>query len=189
MKKNRILEISKKLNLSHVGSNVSCYPILKTIYKLKKPDDLVVLDNGHAALALYCVIEENGGRNAEEIYNHHGVHPDRCSDCGLDSSAGSLGHGLGIAIGLALAVRTRTIFVVVSDGSMAEGSNWEALRLIQDLGVTNIRIHVNANGFSATSLVDTNTLKRRMRAFTPVIVHRTHNGEGFEGIEGHYKKI
>jgi transketolase N-terminal domain/subunit len=49
--KDRIIQISKKLDLSHIGSNLSCLPVLEAIYKEKKPEDIVILDNAHAHLA------------------------------------------------------------------------------------------------------------------------------------------
>ena len=47
---NRIIEISKKHGLSHISSCLTATPILKEIYEIKKPEDLVVLDNAHAHL-------------------------------------------------------------------------------------------------------------------------------------------
>jgi transketolase N-terminal domain/subunit len=108
---------------------------------------------------------------------------------GCDASGGSLGHGLGIGIGYALADRKRDVYVIVSEGSMMEGSSWEALRIIDDLKLTNVKIHTNFNGYSAVAKIDDITLAERMKAFVPdITVHFTKNGEGFDGIEGHYKK-
>src|SRR5258708_998336 len=100
--KRRILEISYEKKLSHLGSCLTAVDIIKEIYDVKKPEERFILSSGHAGLALYVVLESFGGRNAMDIFNHHGVHPDRCLDCGLDCSTGSLGQGLGIAVGMAL---------------------------------------------------------------------------------------
>src|SRR3972149_3966120 len=100
--KRRIIEISFKHKLSHIGSCMTSVDIIKEIYDRKKPEEKFVLSSGHAGLALYAVIESLGGAKAEDIFTHHGVHPDHCIRCGLDCSSGSLGHGLGIAVGMAL---------------------------------------------------------------------------------------
>lgn len=145
----RIIDISYKYKLSHLGSCLTAYPIIDHIYNTRKPEEKFVLSAGHAGLALYCVLEAHGGKNAEEIFNHHGVHPDRCLECGIDCSSGSLGHGIGIACGMALADRTKKVHCLVSDGEMAEGSVWEALRIIKEQNLDNLKLHLNFNGYGA----------------------------------------
>jgi transketolase len=131
--KKRILEISYKHNLSHLGSCLTAVDIIDEIYAIKKHNERFVLSSGHAGLALYVVIEKYTkgddlgmvlGINAEDIFNHHGVHPDRCSQCGLDASTGSLGQGLPIAVGMALADRSKNVYCLISDGECSEGSVW-----------------------------------------------------------------
>jgi transketolase len=194
--KDRIIQISKKLDLSHIGSNLSCLPVLEAIYKEKKPEDIVILDNAHAHLAHLVVkdsyiSEPKDSQGVERMIQEHGIHCDRANIGQLkcDASGGSLGHGLGIGIGYALANRKRDVYVIVSEGSMMEGSSWEALRIIDDLKLMNVKIHTNFNGYSAVAKIDDITLAERMKAFVPdITVHFTKNGEGFDGIEGHYKK-
>lgn len=188
--KNKIMVVSRDLGLSHIGSNISCLPILDKIYRHKKETDIVILDNAHAHLA-HVVARAKGFAGTikaiETVITGFGIHCDRRAGC--DASGGSLGHGLGIAIGYALANPKRMVYVVVSDGGLNEGSTWEALRLIDKLRIKNIEIHVNANGFSALEPVNIDLLKKRLNIFTKVIVHRTSNGKGFEGVGGHYAKV
>ncbi len=198
----RILAISKELDLSHIGSNLSCLPVLEEIYHKKKPEDKVILCNAHAHLSHLVVRESKmfdedeyekiGTGVVEDLIKQFGIHCDRKAGC--DASGGSLGHGLGIGIGYALADPKRDVYVIVSEGSMMEGSSWEALRIIDDLNIENIYIHVNANGYSAVAKIDLEKLKQRLVAFLDhpgsmrIKFHETDNGEGFEGVEGHYKK-
>lgn len=194
-KKAEILRISKGLGLTHIGSNISVLPILEEIYAKKKPGDIVIVSNAHAHLAHVIVrnsdnIDENKMRVMENVIRLYGIHCDRRAGC--DASGGSLGHGLGIGIGYALADKTKTVYVVVSDGSMMEGSNWEALRIIHDLNIGNMEIHCNFNGYTALAEYDSSEIERRMRPFenaSRFVFHHTDNGEGFDGIQGHYKKI
>jgi transketolase len=188
--KQRILDISKERKLSHVGSCISCLPVLDEIFTHKKQGDRVILDNGHAGLALYCFLEAYEGLNAEEILDHHSIHPDKCEKCHLDASTGSLGHGIGIGIGIALQDRDKTVYVMVSDGSMMEGSNWEALRIKNESGLVNLKIYCNFNGYSATAVVNRDKMAWQMKEFCPDIkVFNTENGEGLWGIKGHYITI
>lgn len=187
-KTEQILAISKDLGLTHIGSNVSVLPVLEEIYTKKQPGDIVILDNAHAGLAHLLFLYGNSGKVAALI-REHGIHCDRKAGC--DASGGSLGHGIGIGIGYALADRKRTVYVVVSDGSMMEGSNWEALRIANDLQLANLEIHCNFNGYTALAAVDWTALFTKMVNYAPYLAifpYHTDNGEGFSGVGGHYKK-
>lgn len=190
--KDKILEISKKLGLSHIGSCLSVLPILEEIYAKKKPGDKVILDNSHAHLAHLVVRAEEDLKiydahlPIEDFIEEYGIHCDCRAGC--DASGGSLGHGIGIGIGMALA--GNTVHVTVSDGSMMEGSNWEALRIANSLYLHNLLIYCNFNGFSAVAEVSSEDLERKMREFYPHLIFKhTDNTKGFEGIQGHYKII
>lgn len=172
--KRRIIEISFKNKLSHIGSCLTAVDIIKEIYDIKKPDEKFVLSSGHAGLALYVVLEEKGGKNAQDIFDHHGVHPDRCNDCGLDCSTGSLGQGLPIAVGMALADRTKNVYCLISDGECAEGSIWEALRIANEQKLGNLRIYVNMNGWGAYREIDNSEhsqLKKMLGYANPMRTH------------------
>ncbi len=179
----RILQISKDLGLTHVGSCLSTLPILEEIYKKKRTQDKVILDNAHSHLSHLLVMGKT-----EEMIKQYGIHCDRQAGC--DASGGSLGHGLGIAIGMAIANPNIKIHVIVSDGSMMEGSNWEAIRLKFNLVVTNLKIYCNFNGFSAVAPVNTEKLEWQMRTFCPDLkVYYTKNGLGENKVEDHYVKL
>lgn len=196
----QIHQISRSLGLTHIGSNISVLPILEEIYATKQANERVILDNAHAHLAHLIVRLDytedifgnkiEGAEIAEALIRSHGIHCDRRAGC--DASGGSLGHGIGISIGCALAEPDNTIHCIVSDGSMMEGSNWEALRICHDLDIKNIKIYVNGNGYSAVSEVDNDYLEDRMRRFWfkgDIKFYETDNGEGFDGVAGHYKKL
>lgn len=188
----RILELSRKHNLSHIGSNLSVLPILLEIQRLKRDTDILILDNAHAHLA-HLVLKEYFDSDffAEEKLVKYGIHCDRLAGC--DISGGSLGHGIGIGIGLAVVNKVRDVYVVVSDGSMQEGSNWEALKIKDDLEVSNLKIYTNFNGYTAVRAFGSKqlyTLEKRMLEFCDDIKFRyTDNTERFTGVEGHYIKI
>jgi transketolase len=190
----RIIDISFRNKLSHLSSTLTMLPILVGIYKKKRPSDIVVLSAGHAGLAQYVCIEmferdvETGDViDAELMFKDHGVHPGRDVRRHIHASSGSLGCAITIAIGIALAKSEHDVYCIMSDGECAEGSVWESLAFIQKQSVSNIHVHVNANGFAAYEPVDPTNLERRLQAFLPaVVVHHTRNPEGLEGLRGHY---
>ena len=187
--KRRILSISYKHKLSHIGSCLTSVDLIDHIYKTKKKDEPFILSNGHAGLALYVVLEKFEGKDAEKLWKKHGTHPCRNLKDGIYCSTGSLGQGLTVAVGMAMADRSRNVYVLTSDGEMAEGSSWEALRLASELRLENLRVTVVANGLSAYGNVDVDALDMRMQYFYPSLVVKTNlfsYPAWLQGLAGHY---
>jgi transketolase len=131
---------------SHIGSALSIADVLAVLYggimsfEPRRPTapnrDRFILSKGHACVALYAALAEVGLIPAEQLktygddfswlMNHVSHKVD-----GVEFSTGALGHGLPFGVGKALAARARgqgwRTFVLLSDGEMDEGSNWEAL--------------------------------------------------------------
>jgi len=192
---NRILEISKKYDLSHLSSCLTTLPILIDIFTKKTEEDHFVLSNGHAGLSLYVILEEIYGLNAEELFIKHGIHPNRDLDNKIEVSTGSLGSGILIACGLALGDKEHDVYVIVSDGECAEGSVWEALRFAWEQGLDNLKIYINANGFSAYDKIHLEYLKERIYAFNPLVnfIDTSEIYRKFDFFKGnfsdHYEKL
>ena len=163
--KKRVLEISYKNKLGHLGSYFSALNIIDLIYKKMDNNDIFILSSGHAALALYACIEKYHNINAEELFKKHGGHPHRDEENKIYCSTGSLGLGITIAVGRAIANPTRKVFVLISDGECAEGSVWESLKTIYEENIKNIEVHVNVNGYAAYKQVDKEYLKQRLKTF------------------------
>ena len=145
----RILELSFKHELSHIGSCLTSVGILDGIYSLKEDDEKCVLSCGHAGLALYVVLEKYFGIDAEMLLKKHGVHPNRDLEYKIDCSTGSLGQGLPIALGMAIADRSKNVYCLISDGEAAEGSIYEALNTRSKYEIDNLIIYCNVNDYSA----------------------------------------
>jgi len=185
----RVIELSFKHQKPHIGSCLTSVGLIDKIYSVKKKDEPFILSNGHAGLALFCVLEKYEKKDAEKLCLKYGTHPRRCLKDGIWVTTGSLGHGLPIAVGMALANPKRNVYVLTSDGEMAEGSMWEALRIAADLRLENLRITVDANGHGAYSLIDADLLDLRMNYFYPSLVIKTNTydyPEYLNGIKGHY---
>ena len=97
--KKRLIDITFQEKLSHLSSCLSSLPIIKEIYEQKKDDEIFILSNGHAGLALYCVLEDKYGIDPVMLLHKHGIHPGKDLENKLYCSTGSLGSGLPIAVG------------------------------------------------------------------------------------------
>ena len=187
--KKRLIEIAYKHKWGHLGSYLSALAIIDDIYQKMDKDDIFILSSGHASLALYVCLEKYRGQDAEALFLKHGGHPHWDEEAGIFCSTGSLGLGITIALGRAVANKNRKVWVLVSDGECAEGSVWEALKTIVEQDITNIEVHVNANGYAAYRNVDLVYLENRLKAFLPNIQIHYTSVEHFpflKGLNAHY---
>ena len=184
----RLLDISYKQKLHHLGSYFSCVEIIDDIYSKMDQDDIFILSNGHAAVALYVVLEKHYDINAEMLLDEMGEHPKRDETKKVHCSTGSLGMGLTVAVGRALANEQITVHCMISDGECSEGSVWESLKFINEMKISNIKIYVNANGWAAYDSVDLKYLERRLISFYPEInIFKTSVEKfGLTGLSAHY---
>ena len=185
--KQRILEIAKLKGLSHISSCISALPIYEEICQIKKPEDKLLVSGAHSHLAHLVVREKYEGlKNIEDLIDLD-IHCNKASGC--DFNGGSLGHAIGIGIGMALVDKNRDVYVIITDGSFAEGSEMEALRIARQLNLSNLKVYANFNGFSAVERVDMDYYERVISAIGfPVRIFRTSNEE-FDGVKGHYETI
>ena len=152
--------------LGHTGGDLSSSDILATLYLGKvlrldpsKPDwpqrDRFVMSKGHCSGAFYSTLAQRGFFSLEQLKTFMeplsmlNGHPDRNKLRGVEANTGPLGHGLPIAVGMALAARMREeswrVFVLVGDGELQEGSNWEAAMCAQQYGLDNLVVIVDRN--------------------------------------------
>lgn len=165
--RNRIIDLTLKHSLSHLGSCLNAIDPLCDIYDVAERSNPVILSAGHAGLALYCVLEEKYHHDAEKMLNDYGIHPERDPARDIWCTTGSLGCGLPIALGYAFADRTRNVYCVISDGEASEGSIWEALRVSYDLSAFNLHISAILNGYGAYMSMNPDLVEERIKAFNP----------------------
>jgi transketolase len=126
--------------------------------------DRFVLSKGHGPQALYAILAEKGFFPTSELAtfmrlgSRLGSHPDRTRVPGVETSTGSLGHGLPMAIGMALGLRLkgsdRRVFALVGDGECNEGSIWEAVLQAGHRRLDNLTCIVINNHSSTLDLGD-----------------------------------
>ena len=156
----RILDISQQVSALHIGSAYSCTEIVDAIYHglMDRRRDTFLMSKGHGCMIQYAILEELGVLSRADLdayctpEGRLGVHPDY-GNPGIEGSTGSLGHGLSMVVGMALADRARntggTIYTVLSDGEIQEGSTWEATMMASSLNLSNIIAFVDNNDFQS----------------------------------------
>jgi transketolase len=162
-----VLRMIKAGGAGHIGGALSCTDIMTVLYfkvmriDPQKPDwderDRFVLSAGHKCLALYGTLAEKGffEKSLLDTYGalctKLGGHPDMHKLPGIESNTGALGHGLSIAGGMALGLRMdgldSKVYVILGDGELAEGSNWEAAAAASHHKLDNIVAFVDRNKF------------------------------------------
>ena len=84
-------------------------------------------------------------------------HPIKNIDNGIESSNGSLGHGLSYGAGVAQAKKIKelggSVFILMGDGECAEGSIWEAANLCSDLEIKSITAVIDCNSYQSDTCV------------------------------------
>ncbi|MHB1536966.1 MAG: transketolase [Acidimicrobiales bacterium] len=179
-----VIAESHRANVGHIGSALCIADVLAVLFGgVLRLDgevgrDRLVLSKGHAALALYAVLEATGALGIEELRTYCadgtalGAHPEHVVD-GIDFSTGSLGHGLSIGAGAALGARlsgsSRRAFVLLSDAELNEGSVWEAVMFAAQHRLGRLTAIVDVNRQQALGytrdVLDLEPLADRWRAF------------------------
>jgi transketolase N-terminal domain/subunit len=187
----RLLDQSYGFNSHHLGSAFSSLPLILEIYARMNKVDKFILSSGHAAAALYVVLEKQIGIDSSILFEKMGEHPHRNTELGVDCSSGSLGMGLSVAVGMALANEHKNVFCLVSDGECAEGVFWESIRFIKQRKVSNLFVYVNINGWSGYDKIDSEELSKEIKSVNSMIQVRFTNNYPFEdfGLSAHYMNL
>ena len=167
------LEMVHNSNASHIGSALSMVDILAVLYNNILNYDLnnlnweerdkLILSKGHSCVSLYAVLGLKNffdirqlstyGKNGSDFMNHisHKVP-------GVEFSTGSLGHGLPYATGIALGHKLKglesKVYVILGDGELAEGSNWEAFLFASHHELNNLVVIIDNNNLQSLTTVD-----------------------------------
>ena len=172
----------------HVGGSSSAADLLAGLYfhhlrlRPEEPDwperDRFVLSKGHANAALAAVLAQAGFFEKDlldRFYGYEsplGMHPD-IKVAGVEMSTGGLGHGLSIGLGMALGAKLQSrdfrTLVMLGDGELHEGSNWEAAMAAAHLKLANLTAIVDYNKIQQSGrlgqMLDLEPLADKWRAF------------------------
>ena len=159
-----ILNLARTTTQGRLGTDYSVVELIDSVYNHMNHNpkntnwegrDIFILSKGHASLSYYTILSHHGYFALDDIktlkkYNSKfGGHPDRLKVPGVESSTGSLGHGIGIAVGMALAFKIkksyRKVYVLVGDGEANEGSVWESIMIAVNEKLDNLVIIFDVN--------------------------------------------
>lgn len=183
----RMVEIDRQYNHGFLPSSLSALPILEEIYSdFNDIEDVFILSKGHAALALYVVLEERGYK--PKIENSHTL---RDIENGIFCSTGSLGHGLPIAAGVALAKKIKAepgrVFVLLGDGECQEGTLWETIIFANENGLKNLFIYIDDNSYQGSKKVCSSIIslveKIKDSSIANIMIRTRLKGYGLEALE------
>jgi transketolase len=162
----RIAGLIRQAGASHIGSCFSLMEMLDAVYQSVDRDkikrgvedrDRIIISKGHSAAAVYAVLTQYGLME-NEILESYGINGSLLSGHVnhfvrfIEHSTGALGHGLPVSVGICLGMRSRKLetsrcYVLVGDGELQEGSNWEALMMAGHLNLNHLCVLVDNNGF------------------------------------------
>jgi transketolase len=199
MDKQKLKEIASNIRFSiikmlvpkeshHIGCSLSTVEILTTLYfnvlnvNPEKPEDknrdIFILSKGHGAAALYATLAEKGFFKKDVLQKYDtdgGILPEHSTKVvpGIEASTGSLGHGLPIGIGFALdRLKNKSkskAYVLLSDGELDEGSNWEAIMFAGHHRLHNLTVIIDLNGFQGYAetkeVIDLSPLSEKIKLF------------------------
>ncbi len=168
-----ILRMVRAGGHGHVGGALSAMDIITALYFDKmnvSPEniedanrDRFLLSAGHKCLAQYAALAEKGYFD-KKILDTYGAlgskipgHPDMYKLPGVEANTGALGHGLSIATGMAMVAKLEkseyNVYVVLGDGELPEGSNWEAAAAAAKFQLDNLVVFVDNNGLQISGAV------------------------------------
>ena len=186
-----ILRMVHKVNSGHPGGSLGCSEFFVALYNEVmdhnpnfnidgKDEDIFFLSNGHISPVFYSVLARNGYFPVEELNTFRLInsrlqgHPTTHEGLpGIRVASGSLGQGLSVAIGSALCKKinndNKTIYVLMGDGELQEGQNWEGLMFACAKSVDNIIVTIDVNGKqidgSTEEVLDLGDIKSKFESF------------------------
>lgn len=163
-----VLRMVHAVNSGHPGGSLGCAEYFVALYQVimnrkegfdmdGKDEDIFFLSNGHISPVFYSVLARSGYFPVSELATFRKIdsrlqgHPTTHSHLpGIRMASGSLGQGLSVGIGAAQAKKLNNdanlVYVLMGDGELQEGQNWEALMYAAANKIDNLIATVDLNG-------------------------------------------
>jgi transketolase len=183
----------------HAGGALSCTDIMAALYfsvlridpsNPRWPErDRMILSAGHKCMALYAALAQRGFFDDSLLETYGSLnsrlpgHPSMAKLPGVEANTGALGHGLSIAGGIAMGLRLKgcdaKVYVIMGDGELAEGSNWEAAAAASHHGLDNLVVFVDRNRLQISGET------RLVMSYEPLAERWASFGWAAREIDGH----
>ncbi len=193
-----------------IGASLSCIDLIVYMYNeflnvsksnLKDSNrDILLLSKGHDVPALYATFAELGFIEKSRLKNHLSTNDDiywhpNTNIPGVEFHSGSLGHCLSVGIGFALSSKMdnlkNKIVVILGDGELNEGSNWESFLIGNALNLDNLTVIVDRNEFQANvkteDLIPLEPLGKKLVQFGWEVLE--FNGHDFSDMDKTFRKM
>ena len=163
-----ILRMVHKVNSGHPGGSLGCAEFFVTLFNEimerkegfhmnGKDEDIFFLSNGHISPVFYSVLARSGYFPVKELNTFRLInsrlqgHPTTHEGLpGIRVASGSLGQGLSVAIGAGETKRlnndSKLVYILMGDGELQEGQNWEAIMYASANKIDNLIATVDLNG-------------------------------------------
>ncbi|MDG1031067.1 MAG: transketolase, partial [Flavobacteriaceae bacterium] len=202
-----ILRMVHKVNSGHPGGSLGCAEFLVVLYNEimnrkegfdmnGHDEDIFFLSNGHISPVFYSVLARTGYFPINELNTFRLLdsrlqgHPTTHEGLpGIRIASGSLGQGLSVAIGAAEAKKlnndSNLVYVLMGDGELQEGQNWEAIMYASAKKIDNLIATVDLNGKQIDGATDDvlpmGSIKEKFEAFGWDVLE-IKNGNNIEDI-------
>ena len=202
-----ILRMVHSVNSGHPGGSLGCTELFVALYNEilnlnegfdmdGKNEDLFFLSNGHISPVFYSVLARKGFFPVSELNTFRKLnsrlqgHPTTHEKLpGIRIASGSLGQGISVAIGSALCKKLnndkKLVYVLVGDGELQEGQNWEAIMFASAKNIDNLILCVDLNGKqidgSTNEVLPMGNLKIKFEAFGWKVIE-IEKGNNLESI-------
>lgn len=167
--------------------------------------DRFILSAGHGSALLYSLLHLfDYGVNIEDLKSFRQLnsntpgHPEYGHTIGVESTTGPLGQGIANGVGMAMAeshmatkfnrednkIIDHYTYLLVGDGDLMEGINYEATSLAGTLGLGKLIVLYDSNSITiegGTDLAFTEDITKRFKSFGWE-VHKVENGNDIEKI-------
>lgn len=202
-----ILRMVHKVNSGHPGGSLGCTEFLVVLYNeiMNRKEgfdmdgydeDIFFLSNGHISPVFYSVLARTGYFPVKELNTFRLLnsrlqgHPTTHEGLpGVRIASGSLGQGLSVAIGAAEAKKinndSNLVYLLMGDGELQEGQNWEAIMYASAKKIDNLIATVDLNGKQIDGATDDvlpmGSIKEKFEAFGWNVLE-VENGNNIDDI-------
>ncbi len=197
-----VLRMIHAVKSGHPGGALGCADFFTVLYNevlTHQPnkfmmdgvnEDIFFLSNGHLSAVWYSTLARYGYFNIKELSTFRKLHsrlqghPTTAEGLeGIRIASGSLGQGLSVALGAALSKKLNNddslIYVLLGDGELQEGQNWEAIMFAGAKNVDNIIATVDCNGKQIDgpieNVVSLGNLRAKWEAFDWTVLEMNGN--------------
>ena len=163
------IQLAYKTRTSHTGGTMSQADILAVLYSgimnitpeiVDSPNrDRFIQSKGHCCASYYAALAIKGFIDYDELMEKYCQNGSQYFEHvshklpGVELSTGSLGHGLSVACGMAIGAKhsgyNNNVYIIVGDGEINEGSNWEAIMFAAHHKLDNLCVILDKNHMQA----------------------------------------